>query len=144
MCMLIALVTVLAATPAPLERLTVRTQLDVGGMLGATWYVPQSRVHLEAALHQARGLFDGGELNGVTLAYAAPVVGALLVARDTEDPLDRALLVTSGVLQGMGLGIGAARLFADEEEGVVETGPVLSISPIAAGRLGLSLRITGF
>lgn len=143
--MLLALVTVLASTPPmPLERATVRTQLDVGGMLGATWYVPQSRVHLEAALTQARGLLRGEDLDGLTLAYSAPLVGAFLVARDTEDLLDRALLITSGLLQGVGLGVGAARLFADDERGVVETGPVVSFSPIAAGRLGLSVRITGF
>lgn len=135
--MLLALVTVLASTPSmPLERATVRTQLDVGGMLGATWYVPQSRVHLEAALTQARGLLRGEDLDGLTLAYSAPLVGALLVARDTEDLLDRALLITSGLLQGVGLGVGAARLFADVEQGVVETGRWSASRPSRPGGSG--------
>lgn len=143
--MLLLLATVLASTPPTLERTTLRTQLDVGGMLGATWYVPQSRAHLEAVLTQAKGLFTGtSELEARTLAFAAPLVGPLLVARETEDALDRALLLTSGLLQGVGLGVGAARFFRDEEPHIVETGPVVSFSPIAAGRLGLSLRITGF
>jgi len=145
--MLLALVAVLAATPPtpPVQRTTLRARLDVGGMLIASWYVPQARVHLENVLQRARGLMTGArELDGLVLAYATPVVGPWLVARDTVDPLDRIMLVASGLLQTMGLGLGAVQLFSDGEAGVVETGPVVVLSPIAGGRLGLSLCVTGF
>ena len=136
----------LASTPTtPVVRTTLRAQVDVGGMLGSSWYVTTLRGHLENALTQAKGLLlDGRDFDALSLAYAAPMVGPLLAARQSDDPFESALLVTSGVLQTVGLGLGAAQLFGDTEHGVVERGPVVSFSPIAAGRLGLSVRITGF
>lgn len=142
--MVLMLLTVLASTP-PAQRMTVRAQVDVGDMLVASWYVPASRLHLEMAIQKARGLLAGSrELDGRTLAYAAPIVGPWLATRDPMGPFDRLMLLTSGVLQSIGLGVAAARLFSEPETGVVETGPVVVFSPIAWGSLGLSVRITGF
>ncbi len=143
--MLLVLVTVLASNPAPVERWTFRTRLDLGDLMLSSWYVPEGRAHIERALQQAQGLFrSGADPDGMTLAYAAPIMGPWLAARETIEPLDRVMLITSGVLQTIGFGVATARLLSETEAGVVETGPVLALSPIAGGHLGLSLSVTGF
>jgi hypothetical protein len=143
--MVLMLLTVLASNPSPpLQRTTVRAQLDVGDMLVASWYVPLGRARIEGALLQTRALLAGSrELNGQAFAQAAPIVGPWLATREAVDPLDRLMLVTSGILQTIGLGLGAARLFSETEAGVVETGPLVVFSPIAWGTLGFSVRVTG-
>lgn len=139
------MVLVLAAllTSTPPTRDTLRLQVDLGGLVNAAWYVPAGRVHLEAALWLSRdAVFRGAQLDFYTLALAMPMLGPWLAAPQVDDPLDRAMLVTSGVLQTIGVGLAAARLFSGPGDGVVEVGPVLRFSPIAGGRLGLSVRLT--
>lgn len=150
--MVLLLSALLCATPtvAPPPEVTARSaklraKVDVVGMIFSYWYVPQSRTHIEAALNNAKGSFlDQNTLNGEGLLMATPVVGPWLAAgEDSLDGGDRALLYTSGILQLVGLSLGAMRLF-QPNEGPVAKGPVLSVSPITAGRLGLSVRIVGF
>ena len=144
--MFFALATLLAASPMtgrppkPTVRTGVlRARVDFVGLITSSWYVPQSRAHIEAALHSLGRDKLGGE--GVMLA--APVLGPWMTAGQagTLTGGDRALLYTTGVLQLAGLSLGAMRLL--EKPGPLTTGPVLSVSPIAAGRIGLSIRITG-
>lgn len=130
------------------SRRPMETKLDVGGLLGASWYVAPARSQIEAAWVNAKGsLFGTAPLDGEALLLAAPVIGPWMVAhRDVQLDLgDRALLVTSGALQLLGLSVSAWRLATEEGGGVTGAqGPVLSLSPIAGGRLGLSVRLTGF
>lgn len=128
-------------------RSALETKLDVGGLLGASWYVAPGRSQIEAAWLNAKGsLFGAAPLDGEALLLAAPVIGPWMVAhRDPQLDLgDRALLVTSGALQLLGLSVSAWRLANDEGGVAAESGPTLSLSPIAGGRLGLSVRLTGF
>jgi hypothetical protein len=141
------LATVLASAPVEAPRTApLRAKLDVAGMIASTWYVPESRAHIEAALDNARGTFLGeSTLNGEGLLMVLPVIGPWTAALQDDVPLafgDRALLYTAGLLQLVGISLGAMQLF--EGEGLVAKGPVLSVSPIAGGQLGVSVRITGF
>jgi hypothetical protein len=129
-------------------RCALETKLDLGGLLGASWYVAPARSQIQAAWENAKGTLLGeGPLDGQTLLLAAPVVGPWMVAqRDGSlDGADRALLVTSGALQLLGLSLGAWRLAQDQAPSVssADRGPVLSVSPVAGGRLGLSVQLTG-
>lgn len=141
-----------AAPPAAVKRESRRaleTKLDLGGLLGASWYVAPARTQIQAAWENAKGsLLGDGALDGQALLLATPVVGPWMVAqRDGSlDGADRALLVTSGALQLLGLSVGAWRLAQEDGPAVSssERGPVLSVSPIAGGRLGLSVQLTGF
>lgn len=147
--MLLLVATLLASTPAapaPVVRTGVQWQLDVGGLLGSAWYVPESRVHLEAALDASRGLWRTTTgVDAMAFAYASPVVGSFLAASDASSDFVRAMLVTSGLLQGLGLTVLTWRLLADAPpSNLVQAGPTVSLSPIAAGGLGLSLRLTGW
>ena len=144
--MFVVLATLLAASPmtgkppeVTLRTGVLRTRVDFVGMISSSWYVPQSRTNIEAALHSLRR----DTLNGEGMLLATPVFGPWMTAGagGTLTGADRALLYTTGVLQLVGLSLGAMHLF--ETHGPARTGPVLSISPIAAGRIGLSIRITG-
>ncbi len=143
--MVLLLATLLASSPVtPAPRATLRAQLDVTGLVGASWYVPAGRARIESAWDSMRGaLFGPGSLDGLALAYALPVMGPFLAAQHVDGWQDRALLATSGVLQLIGLTVGARRWLSDEPA-ARDAGPVLSVSPIAGGRLGLSVRLTGF
>lgn len=55
----------------------------------------------------------------------------------------QALLLTTGALQLLGLTVRTYG-FVNEELGGKHEGLELSISPIAGGRLGLALKLTGF
>lgn len=164
--MLLLVASLLAASPFPAmpSALTPREQpapsvsqqppralqakLDVGGLLGASWYVAPGRSQIEAAWVNAKGsLFGTSPLDGEALLLAAPVIGPWMVAhRDGQLDLgDRAMLLTSGALQLLGVSVSVWRLAMEEGGGVgTEAGPVLSLSPIAGGRLGVSVRLTGF
>lgn len=128
------------ATPS----LTV--QLDLGGLLGAAWYVPSGRANLEAARDLGLGvLLSGQRLDSEVLLLAAPVVGPWVQAsRSATAGDDAALLLATGALQALGLAVGAVRMADDGGDAAGPTGPVVSVSPIAGGRLGLTVRITGF
>jgi hypothetical protein len=120
----------------------VRVEVDLGGLLGAPWYVPAGRDKLEAAWVLTHEALRGRRVLEVeTLSMALPVVGPWLTAQHGDSPAERFSLVTAGVLQAVGLAVGVGRWFCvpDGEDG----GPVLRFSPIAAGQLGLSLRLSG-
>ena len=139
--------TLLAAAPAPVvvTRAELRWQLDAGGMVGSVWYLPETRAHLEDALAESRGLWRTTTgIDARTFAYAAPVVGSFLAATDANNALTRGLLMTSGVLQALGLAVFSYRWFIESPSPIVHTGPTLSVSPLAAGGLGLSVRLTGW
>jgi len=156
--MVVVLATVLSALPAvsfppevappPNVReapAVFQVRLDLAGLVGASWFVPQGRARIEAVVFNARSSLRGErslDLDGVLLAM--PGVGPLLLAA-REGPLgaeERALLIASGALQLFGLALGGTALASGE--GLAPRGPVLSFSPIAGGRLGLSLRLSGF
>lgn len=129
-------------------RRALETKLDLGGLLSASWYVAPARSQIQAAWETTKGsLLGAGQLDGQALLLATPVVGPWMVAqRDGSlDGADRALLLTSGALQLLGLSVGAWRLAQEPGPGVssADCGPVLSVSPIAGGRLGLSVQLTG-
>ncbi len=144
--MFVVLATLLAASPMtgrPPEVThrtgVLRTRVDFVGLITSSWYVPQSRTNIEAALDSLRR----DTLNGEGVLLATPVFGPWMTAgQETLTGPDRALLYTTGVLQLVGLSLGAMHLFAPHAP--ARMGPVLSISPIAAGRVGLSVRIVGF
>ena len=135
-------------TPPPINRGSTsafRLRVDLGGLLGASWFVPQSRERIEAMVLSAGASFRGEHAFDVDgLLLAAPAVGPLMLAA-REGPLsleDRALLISSGLLQLVGLSVGATALASGES--LASRGRVLSFSPIAGGRLGLSMRLSGF
>jgi hypothetical protein len=84
------------------------------------------------------------------LVYATPVLGPwLTLIRGGEQARDDMwMLITSGVLQGVGITTLAYRAFAQRPAPVQSApqseGLVLDISPYVAGRLGLSLTLTGW
>ncbi|MDP2269512.1 MAG: hypothetical protein Q8K32_02200 [Archangium sp.] len=145
--MFAVLATLLAASPmtgkppeATVRTGVLRARVDFVGLITSSWYVPQSRINIEAALHS----LSRDTLSGEGVLLAAPVFGPWMTAGQSG-PLtggDRALLYTTGILQLVGLSLGAMHLF--EKPGPRTTGPVLSVSPISAGRIGLSVRIVGF
>ena len=134
----------LKATPA-----AVHFELDLGGFLRASWFLPSGERSLDAARDAGLAfLLHGRTLEADVVLLAMPVVGPLMTAARGNDLLamERPLLVTSGLLQAVGVGVAALRLhhrFYGPPE-VSDGAPVISLSPIAAGHLGLSLRITGF
>lgn len=153
--MVLLLATLLGAAPAlkddtsptpPARTVALRTRIDFGGLIISYWYVPESRVNIEAALDNARGSLLGSEiLDGHALLKAVPVAGPWTAALQEGSMAieERALLCVTGVLQLAGLWLGARQLF-DPAEGAKPRGPVLSLSPIAAGRLGISVKLVGY
>lgn len=143
--MVLLLATILASAPVAPSTSGLRARLDVGGMMAASWYVPASRAHMEAALRTVRGsLFHNELLDVRELIWGAPVLGPWLLAGQAslaDD--DRVLLFATGMLQAVGLSVSAIRLVTEESE-APSSAPTLSVSPIAGGRLGLSLKLTGF
>lgn len=133
-----------AASEAP-RRPALQVQLDFAGFVVSSWFVPESRSQIEAALANARGSLLGEEnLDGRGLLRVAPVIGPWLIAsRDPVSASDKAFLITAGFLQLVGLSVGALRLSSPGLSLPRAEGPVLSISPLVGGSLGLSLKIRG-
>lgn len=140
-----ALLLVLAAAPAQTPKL--EPKLDVGGMVGAAWYVPQTKQQMMFALNNARGSFFGNEpLEFDAMVNSMPVVGPWMMATDVRG-FDQAMLVTTGAIQLLGTAVALKRLILEEESGELgakPVGPQITISPIVAGQLGVGLRITNF
>ncbi len=139
---------VMKDTAAPPARtVTLRTKLDFGGMILSYWYVPSTRARIEAAIDNAMGTLRGDDyLDTQALFQAMPVVGPWAAAAKVG-PMsveERTLLCATGVLQLLGLSLGVMRLFEPIEPMGKQKGPVLSISPISGGQLGISMRITGY
>lgn len=123
------------------------SRLDLGGLLGASWFVPSARQQMEATLWSARDALRGeARFEVQRLVVGVPVVGPWVLASDpTLGGFDRGLLITSGVLQLVGFSVGLARLVETEASTpTAASGPVLTFSPISAGRLGLSVKLAGF
>lgn len=139
----------LAAVPRIVQIRSARlvSRLDIGGLLGASWFVPAARQQMEATLWSARdALARDTRFHVQSLLVGVPVVGPWMLASDpTHGAADRGLLIASGVLQLVGFSVGLARL-AQNEDGtsVAGVGPVLTFSPISAGRLGLCVKLVGF
>lgn len=138
----LALVTTLAASPTPTVSLSAR--LDVGGLLGSGWYVPQTREQMLLALNGARdGLLGTPALGFDPLLNSTPVVGAWAMAVNARG-YDQAMLITSGALQLMGVLVALKRLVFDDSAFAKPVGPQLTFSPIVGGQLGVSVRLTNF
>ncbi|MFT3709107.1 MAG: hypothetical protein QM817_15790 [Archangium sp.] len=136
--------TLLAAAPST-SHTELRMRLDVGGLVGASWYVPQTRRSLLLALDNAKGSFFGPEtIQLSTTVNAVPIVGPLLMLNGAAGE-DRAMLITTAALQLLGTTVALKRLVL--ETGVNDkphSGPELTFSPIVAGQLGFAVRLTGF
>jgi hypothetical protein len=128
---------------ATLLTTAVRVDVDLGGLLGAPWYVPAGRDQLEAAWALTHEALRGRRVLEVErLSMALPVVGPWLTGKHGDSPAERLSLLTAGVLQAVGLAVGVERWLREpvsEDEGLV-----LRFSPIAAGQLGLTVRLSGF
>lgn len=144
-----------AAAPLQTARARLETpaslhfELDLGGLLRASWYLPAGERNLDAARDAGLAfLLRGRPLEADAVLFAVPVVGPLMTAARGNDllALERPLLVASGLLEAVGVGVAALRLHRrlSGATEVADGAPVLSVSPIAAGHLGLSVRLTGF
>jgi hypothetical protein len=134
-------------------------RLSIGSFLGSVWAAPSFREKVEA--------FKGEQLNWLEnhnsvfdsqyLVYAAPVLGPwmTLIRGGTQARDDMWMLVTSGILQGVGITTLAYRMFtqrvaplpgaaSSQSLPASDEGLVLDISPYVAGRLGLSITLSGF
>jgi hypothetical protein len=136
--------TLLAAAPST-GHTELQMRLDVGGLVGASWYVPQTRRTLLLALDNAKGSFFGDEsIQLSTTAQAVPILGPLLMLNGAAGE-DRAMLITTAALQMLGTGVALKRLFLETGVNTQKpTGPELTFSPIVAGQLGFAVRLTGF
>lgn len=141
--LLVAILTASTPSAPVLVRSGVRTQLDVGAMMGATWFVSTGRAQLTSAMEVTRkSFFETWQMDPNLVAQATPVVGPCVMAAGTADAVERALLLASGGLQAMGLSVQMLRLMSPDDARIAEEGPMLKISPIAAGHLGLSVRLS--
>jgi hypothetical protein len=135
--------------------ITFTWRLSVGSFLGSVWAAPSFRDKVEAFKDEQllwrenhNSVFDSQYL-----LYAAPVLGPwMTLARGGQQAQqDMWLLVTTGVLQGVGITALTYRLLtqrAAPAPGMPGTasdeGLVLDISPYVAGRLGIALTLTGW
>jgi hypothetical protein len=139
-----------ADAPKTAPRLTVR--LSIGGFLGSVWVAPSFRAQVDRLKDEAVGdlsthasLFDSPQV----LLQSAPVIGPWMVLANggLQAQQDMWLLITSGVLQAIGLSTLTYRLVTDRPAPVEkpkQEGLSLDISPVVSNRLGLSLTLTGF
>jgi hypothetical protein len=156
----LVLLTSLLLCEAPLDaprratpKLTWR--LSVGSFLGSVWAAPSFREKVEAFKDEQLNWLENHNsvFDSQYLIYATPVLGPWLTlirggqqARD-----DMWMLITSGVLQGVGITALAYRMFSQKVApvaGATTTAPadeglVLDFSPYVAGRLGLSVTLSG-
>lgn len=127
-------------------------KLSIGSFLGSVWAAPAFREVVNAfkeeqilGLESHNSVFDSQYL-----IYAAPVLGPwMTLARGGQQAQqDMWLLITTGVLQGIGLSTLTYRMLtrrnAPAQQAPHEAGLVLDISPYVAGRLGLSISLTGW
>ncbi|MBL8912780.1 MAG: hypothetical protein JNM17_18955 [Archangium sp.] len=137
--------TLLAAAPTS-GHTEFRMRLDVGGLVGSAWYVPQTRKSMLLAMNNAKDSFFGdANLSVSTAVGAMPIVGPLMLLKTTDLGEDRALLITTAAMQLLGTTIALKRLIL--ESGVNEppvNEPQITFSPIVNGNLGFAVRITGF
>ena len=135
-------------------------RLSVGSFLGSVWAAPSFRRNVEA--------FQSEQLSGPMgqtsvfdsqyLVYAAPVLGPwlTLIRGGQQAREDMWMLITSGILQGVGITTVAYRALTQRPAPLRAASAskdasarddqqlVLDISPYVAGRLGLSVTLTGW
>jgi hypothetical protein len=126
-------------------------RLSVGSFLGSVWAAPSFRDKVEKL--KAEQLEDlqthGSVFDSQYLVYAAPVLGPwlTLIRGGQQAREDMWMLITSGVLQGIGITTLAYRALTPgtaPPPSASSEGVVLDISPYVAGRLGLALTLTGW
>jgi hypothetical protein len=148
----------LLAAEAPIDaprrsgtKLTWR--LSVGSFLGSVWAAPSFRRNVEAFKDEQMDWMEdhGSVFDSSYLVYAAPVLGPwlTLIRGGTQAREDMWMLITSGVLQGIGITTLTYRALTQRSAPVSkdashDDGLVLDISPYVAGRLGISLTLTGW
>lgn len=134
-------------------------RLSIGSFLGSVWAAPSFRANVERLqVEQLSGpLGQTSVFDSQYLIYAAPVLGPWLTASRAGEQAhdDMWMLVTSGLLQGVGITTLAYRALTNRSApGPAVAAPgeprddrtqlVLDISPYVAGRLGLSIMLTGW
>lgn len=131
-------------------RLTWR--LSVGSFLGSVWAAPSYRANVERLKDEQLGAPIGQQsvFDSQYLVYGAPVLGPwlTLIRGGQQAREDMWMLITSGILQGVGITTIAYRALthgvAPPADAKAPQGLVLDVSPYVAGRLGLSLTLTGW
>lgn len=130
-------------------------RLSIGSFLGSVWAAPSFRDKVDLfKSEQISGLKTGDAVGSVFdsqyLVYAAPVLGPwlTLIRGGTQAREDMWMLISSGILQGVGITALTYRALTNRVAPVQPTsapeGIVLDISPYVAGRLGISLTLTGW
>ena len=122
----------------------------MGAFIGSVWASPSFRASIDRYRGETFRMLEthGSLLDSDMLVMTAPVVGPwLMIARgQLQSNEDMWLLVTSGVLQAVGLTTLMYRWVTQRP--VIESAPPqgleLSIAPIVANRLGVSVTLSGF
>ena len=121
-------------------------RLDAGGFLGAGWGVRSYRIQLETLSQQGSSFVDdrNQQLDSwlfvrTTLPVAGPLLtleyGGELARREAFE-----LILTSG-LQAVGLAALTYRAYFSHEAAGPPAYVEMSLSPLAAGRLGISMTL---
>ncbi|MBL8951616.1 MAG: hypothetical protein JNK82_12615 [Myxococcaceae bacterium] len=147
--MLLTLLTTAMLASAPVDAPKFSWRLSVGSFIGSAWAAPSFRQNVERLQTEQLATWRTGVqvFDSPYLVYATPVLGPwLTLIRGGEQARDDMwLLLTSGVLQGIGITALAYRVIVGGESSDSKNdGLVLDISPYVAGRLGLSLTLTGW
>jgi hypothetical protein len=146
---------VLSQEPSDAPKHTARPKvsftLSVGSFIGSVWAAQSYRDTIDRFRTEAADdllVNHGSVFDSHYLMYATPVLGPwMTLARGGQQARDDMwMLVTSGVLQGIGLSVLTYRLFnlphaASEKH---EEGLELSFAPYVSGRLGVAVTLTGF
>ena len=117
-------------------------QLSVGSFMGAAWVAPSYRENVFR-------LKDDPQ-NPKYFAYTTPIIGPVLTAVNggSQGREDQWLLFTSAALQCVGLGTLVYRLTQywaqPSTRAQAQRGLSLDIGTFVAGRLGISLTLTGW
>jgi len=134
-------------------------RLSAGGFLGSVWAAPSYRDKVERfKTEQMEDWRNGVQVfDSAYLVYGTPVLGPwlTLIRGGQQAREDMWMLITSGILQGVGITTLAYRALTpgspppppavSKEHGrAQDEGLMLDISPYVAGRLGLSLTLTGW
>lgn len=142
MLLALAAATMLSAAPSTTHG-EFRMRLDVGGLVGAGWYVPQTRRSMLLALESV--VADDRSLTLSTAFDAMPIVGPLMMLRANTAGEDRAMLITTAALQLLGTTVALKRLFLESGSNSPPANePQITFSPIVNGQLGIAVRVTGF
>ena len=152
--MILTLLTLATLTAAPVDAPRpsgpgFSWRLSVGSFIGSAWAAPSFRQNVERLQTEQLSTWRNGVqvFDSPYLVYAAPVLGPwLTLIRGGEQARDDMwMLISSGVLQGVGITALAYRMFGGgTSKDAQPEGLVLDISPYVAGRLGLSLTLTGW